>query len=246
MVRLSLGVYNTRDDIDALVEMLERIARLDFRGHYCRAADSGDYTPDGYEEAMSGHFSLAHAETGTARRGPNWSSFRSIRADHVDNPIVSSTGHLDAPGIAAHLAVLNEAALDVRLDVDFQLLAAKRTRDQELIRHVGQRSRYGFVDAERLRADGLAIEKDFRSVVTRRKPIGALQVELRRGGAPVRDLFLRLVDHPSGVRPPNARTCRSRSRRWRRTNRWCRRARTRWSSCRRSRRHSVFDRAESR
>ena len=66
MVRLSLGVYNTRGDVDALVEMLERIARDDFRGHYCRAAGSGDYIPAGYEDAMSGHFSLPHAETGTA------------------------------------------------------------------------------------------------------------------------------------------------------------------------------------
>ena len=66
MVRLSLGVYNTRDDIDALVGMLERIARDDFRGHYCRAPDSGNYIPAGYEETMSGHFSLPHAETGTA------------------------------------------------------------------------------------------------------------------------------------------------------------------------------------
>jgi hypothetical protein len=51
------------------------------------------------------------------------------------SPIVVSTRHVDAPWIAADLAVLNEAAVDVRLDVDLQLLAAKRTRDQELVRH---------------------------------------------------------------------------------------------------------------
>jgi len=51
----------------------------------------------------------------------------------MDNPFVASTRHLDAPWIAADLAVLNEAAFDVRLDVDFQLLAAKRTRDRELV-----------------------------------------------------------------------------------------------------------------
>ena len=56
----------------------------------------------------------------------------------MDNPIVASTRHLDAPWIAAHLAVLNEAAVDVRLDVDFQVLAAKGTRDQELVWHFGQ------------------------------------------------------------------------------------------------------------
>ena len=62
-------------------------------------------------------------------------SFRSVGACHMDNPIVVSTGHADAPWIAAHLAILNEAAMDVRLDVDFHLLAAKRTRDQKLVWH---------------------------------------------------------------------------------------------------------------
>jgi hypothetical protein len=54
----------------------------------------------------------------------------------MDNPIVASTRHLDAPWIAANLTVLNEAAVDVRLDVDFQALAAKRARDQELVWHL--------------------------------------------------------------------------------------------------------------
>ena len=51
----------------------------------------------------------------------------------MDSPIFVSTRHVDAPWIAADLAVLNEAAVDVGLDVDLQLLAAKRTRDQELV-----------------------------------------------------------------------------------------------------------------
>jgi hypothetical protein len=53
----------------------------------------------------------------------------------MDNPIVASTRHVDAPWIAAHLAVLNEGAVDVRLDVNFHALAAERTRDQELVWH---------------------------------------------------------------------------------------------------------------
>ena len=51
----------------------------------------------------------------------------------MDSPVFVSTGHADAPWIAADFAILNEAAVDVRLDVDLQLLAAKRTRDQELV-----------------------------------------------------------------------------------------------------------------
>ena len=53
----------------------------------------------------------------------------------MDNQIVASTRHLNAPRIAANLAVLNEGAVPVTLDVDFQLLAAKRTRDRELVWH---------------------------------------------------------------------------------------------------------------
>ena len=52
MVRLSLGVYNTRNDVDALAGMLERIVRRDYRGVYSRAADSSDYSPAGYHETI--------------------------------------------------------------------------------------------------------------------------------------------------------------------------------------------------
>ena len=58
MVRLSLGVYNIRDEVDALVHMLERITRHDYRGHYRRAAGSGDYTPADYDDAILSRFSL--------------------------------------------------------------------------------------------------------------------------------------------------------------------------------------------
>jgi hypothetical protein len=51
------------------------------------------------------------------------------------DPIVVSTGDVDAPRVTADLAVLNEAAGDVRLDVDLQLLAAERTRDRKLVWH---------------------------------------------------------------------------------------------------------------
>jgi hypothetical protein len=51
----------------------------------------------------------------------------------MDSTLVASTRDVDAPWIAADLAVLNEAAFHVRLDVNLQLLAAKRTRHQELV-----------------------------------------------------------------------------------------------------------------
>lgn len=53
----------------------------------------------------------------------------------MDDAIVVLTGDADSPGIAAHLAVLNEGATGVGFDVDFQLLAAERTCNGELVAH---------------------------------------------------------------------------------------------------------------
>lgn len=46
MVRVSLGVYNTCDDIDALVEMLHRIVRRAYAGVYLED-ERGDFQPEG-------------------------------------------------------------------------------------------------------------------------------------------------------------------------------------------------------
>ena len=47
----------------------------------------------------------------------------------MHGPIVASIRHLNPPRIAADLAILDEGAAYIRLDVDLQLLAAKRTGD---------------------------------------------------------------------------------------------------------------------
>ena len=62
MVRLSLGVYNTREDVEALAGMLERIVRRDYRGVYSRAPDSSDYAPAGYHETILDYFPLLSGE----------------------------------------------------------------------------------------------------------------------------------------------------------------------------------------
>ena len=54
----------------------------------------------------------------------------------MDDSIVVSTRHVDAPWIAADFAVLDEIAADVRLDVDLELFATKRTCHQELVCHL--------------------------------------------------------------------------------------------------------------
>jgi len=75
--------------------------------------------------------------------------FRSIRARYIDIAIVISTRHADPPRITADLAVLNETAMDVRLDVDLHLLAAKRTRDHEFVWHCRLSYSYWAADAAR-------------------------------------------------------------------------------------------------
>jgi hypothetical protein len=54
----------------------------------------------------------------------------------MDDSIFVSIRHLNAPWIAADFAILNEAAVNVWLDIDFHLLATKRTRDHEFVRHL--------------------------------------------------------------------------------------------------------------
>ena len=68
------------------------------------------------------------------------------------DPIVVSTGHCDAPWVTADLAVLYEAAVDVRLDVDLQLFAAERTRDQELVWHLRILPQWVSIPVRRIRA----------------------------------------------------------------------------------------------
>jgi hypothetical protein len=53
----------------------------------------------------------------------------------VDDPLFSSPTHGDAPGIAADLTILDEAALHVGLDADLHLLAAEGTRNEKLVGH---------------------------------------------------------------------------------------------------------------
>ena len=49
MVRASFGCYNNLSDIDALVDILERIVRRDFTGRYVQNPRSGAFHAEGYE-----------------------------------------------------------------------------------------------------------------------------------------------------------------------------------------------------
>jgi cysteine desulfurase / selenocysteine lyase len=58
MVRISFGAYNTADDVDAAVDMLTRISKHDYRGHYYQVQESGDFRPAAYDDAIHKYFSM--------------------------------------------------------------------------------------------------------------------------------------------------------------------------------------------
>ena len=58
MVRASFGCYNNIEDIDRLVEMLERIRRNEYQGDYELTRSTGEYAPAGYVDPLAEHFLL--------------------------------------------------------------------------------------------------------------------------------------------------------------------------------------------
>jgi hypothetical protein len=49
--------------------------------------------------------------------------------------IFATSNDANAPGVAADLAILHEAACDVRLEVDFDILPAVRARYDKIVVH---------------------------------------------------------------------------------------------------------------
>lgn len=56
MVRASFGCYNGKEDVDRLLEMVDRVARGDYQGDYRLVPSSGEYIPEGYEDPLNEHF----------------------------------------------------------------------------------------------------------------------------------------------------------------------------------------------
>ncbi|MFU8773894.1 MAG: aminotransferase class V-fold PLP-dependent enzyme [Anaerolineales bacterium] len=56
MVRASLGLYNTGEDIDALVEALQIIDRRDFQGKYFQDNASGEVIPKDWHPDFNSFF----------------------------------------------------------------------------------------------------------------------------------------------------------------------------------------------
>jgi cysteine desulfurase / selenocysteine lyase len=59
MVRASFGCYNNTDDVDRLVEMLQRIATGNYQRDYRLNRATGEYQPVDYVEPLAKHFLLA-------------------------------------------------------------------------------------------------------------------------------------------------------------------------------------------
>jgi selenocysteine lyase/cysteine desulfurase len=58
MVRISFGLYNTREEIDVLVEALKSIAAGEYQGDYIQDIASGEYHPRNWRHSFSEYFSL--------------------------------------------------------------------------------------------------------------------------------------------------------------------------------------------
>ena len=58
LVRVSFGLYNTREDVDVLVEALNCIAKHEYRGVYEQDPRSGDFIPSGWQVDFDSYFSL--------------------------------------------------------------------------------------------------------------------------------------------------------------------------------------------
>jgi cysteine desulfurase/selenocysteine lyase len=58
MVRMSLGCYSSRDDVDRLIDALHMIAAGEYSGTYTVHPPTGEYFPEGYSEPLAEYFSL--------------------------------------------------------------------------------------------------------------------------------------------------------------------------------------------
>jgi cysteine desulfurase/selenocysteine lyase len=58
MVRVSFGLYNTKEEIDVLAEALSRIAVGNYAGKYHQDKVTGEYRPEGWCFDPRKYFSL--------------------------------------------------------------------------------------------------------------------------------------------------------------------------------------------
>ncbi len=59
LVRVSFGCYNTEEEIDWFIEVLEKIVRGEYQGHYVQDPASGAFWPEGYAPDWSAYYHLS-------------------------------------------------------------------------------------------------------------------------------------------------------------------------------------------
>ncbi len=56
MVRMSLGCYSSKEDVDRLITMIKKVATGDYAGEYVVVKKTGEYVPKGYSEPFDDYF----------------------------------------------------------------------------------------------------------------------------------------------------------------------------------------------
>ena len=56
MVRMSLGCYSSKEDVDRLITMIKKVAAGDYAGEYVVVKETGEYVPKGYSEPFDDYF----------------------------------------------------------------------------------------------------------------------------------------------------------------------------------------------
>jgi selenocysteine lyase/cysteine desulfurase len=74
MVRASLGCYNDRTDLDAFLDMVDRIVRGEYRGTYVQEKASGAFHAEGYMPKFQEYFSFPAPFLPAQRRPPSEAS----------------------------------------------------------------------------------------------------------------------------------------------------------------------------
>jgi hypothetical protein len=58
LIRASFGLYNTRQEVDILVNALQRISTGEYKGKYTQDKASGEYSPLDWQPKFSDYFSM--------------------------------------------------------------------------------------------------------------------------------------------------------------------------------------------
>ncbi len=58
LIRASFGLYNSKEEVDALVDALDCISRGKYQGKYIQTPSTGEYYPEGWEPDYDSYFSI--------------------------------------------------------------------------------------------------------------------------------------------------------------------------------------------